>query len=310
MDAISKLEDTETQKVLIPTLIAFTALLEERRTVIESVPKRTHTYGSTPRHKLDIYYPPSATNSKLPILIYVYGGGFTSGERVLPPPFDLVYANVGSFYASRGFITVIADHRLVPDVKSPGQPEDIRDAFEWIVSNLERVSADENLPKADMNSIFLSGHSSGAAHAAFLLLYPGFMATELKERVKGITLITGTYHNFPAGMEGGFADLVGSYWADEEDVRKTDTLTLINALSDEESSKFPPILLVEGTREPVWLVIVGKDFYEAVTRKRGLRVEKVVADGHNHVSSLACLSSGQGEEWAEKSAEWMTKILG
>ena len=36
------------------------------------------------------------------MLVFAYGGGFTNGARRFPPPFDLVYGNVGAFFAKRG----------------------------------------------------------------------------------------------------------------------------------------------------------------------------------------------------------------
>ena len=36
------------------------------------------------------------------MLFFEYGGGFTSGDRKIDPPYDLGYANVGVFFAKRG----------------------------------------------------------------------------------------------------------------------------------------------------------------------------------------------------------------
>ena len=53
-----------------------------------------------------MYYPPveSVINpgKKAPILVFVYGGGWASGDRVFPPPYDLGYTNVGAFFAKKG----------------------------------------------------------------------------------------------------------------------------------------------------------------------------------------------------------------
>lgn len=104
--------------------------------------------------QLDVFYPePSTDGKKPPILIYIYGGGLTSGERTLNAPLDLVYRNCGAFFASRGILTVIPDYRLAPQAVYPEPVEDIRDAFRYVVANLGEVG--------DASHVFLTGHSAG-----------------------------------------------------------------------------------------------------------------------------------------------------
>ena len=54
--------------------------------------------------QLDVYYPDpsSVSDDRVPVLFFVYGGGFTSGSRRIPSPFDLAYSNLGTFFAKRG----------------------------------------------------------------------------------------------------------------------------------------------------------------------------------------------------------------
>ncbi|KAJ8457760.1 hypothetical protein ONZ45_g18187 [Pleurotus djamor] len=314
MDAISQLQETEIAKVLVPTVIAFAPLLEAKRSLIQSIPKETYTYGSTERHQLDVYYPNLSTTSTAPILFFIYGGGFTAGERTLPPPADLAYANVAAYFALQGFITVIPDYRLVPHVKFPGQAEDVRDAVHWVVENLNAQSHTVEVPHADTNNVFLMGHSAGAYNASLTMLYPDMTPPELKNHVKGLVLISGPYHRFPSGKKADFNELIGVYWVDEDQTKKYDPLPLLKGLSDVETAEFPPMLLIEGSREPEWLRVVGKDFHEEAKSKAArararLQVEKVIAEGHNHISISFALLSGEGEEWAEKSVEWIGSIV-
>jgi hypothetical protein len=53
---------------------------------------------------------------------------------------ELIYANIGSlvFFARKGYVIVIPDYRLVPAVKSPASPDDIRDTMLW-VTDLEHA---------------------------------------------------------------------------------------------------------------------------------------------------------------------------
>ena len=101
-------------------------LLEKRREEIQGYPRQTFQFGATPRHKvcslyqvlstvmlifslltqLDIYYPdPKAVPTKgpQPVLFFVYGGAFIEGDRQIAKPYDLGYANLGVFFAQRGY---------------------------------------------------------------------------------------------------------------------------------------------------------------------------------------------------------------
>ncbi|HEX7946847.1 MAG TPA: alpha/beta hydrolase, partial [Phenylobacterium sp.] len=74
---------------------------------------RGQAYGANPRQRLDVYAPPrSARAGTAPLAVFFYGGSWDSGRRQ-------DYSWVGKALASRGFVTVIADYRLYPEVKYP-----------------------------------------------------------------------------------------------------------------------------------------------------------------------------------------------
>lgn len=83
------------------------------------MPRKTFRYGATERHnvsrddqdhpptthstpQLDVYYPEASSGGSVPILFFVYGGGFDTGTRQFDPPLDLIYTNTGAFFAKRG----------------------------------------------------------------------------------------------------------------------------------------------------------------------------------------------------------------
>ena len=68
-------------------------------------------YGSGPRQRLDVYVPEQAGTNR-PVVIFWYGGSWSSGSRSQ-------YRFVGAALAERGFVTVLPDYRLYPKVKFP-----------------------------------------------------------------------------------------------------------------------------------------------------------------------------------------------
>ncbi|MDH3742017.1 MAG: alpha/beta hydrolase [Hyphomicrobiales bacterium] len=110
-------------------------------------------YGDHPRHKLDIYSPADGKTVQA-IVIFIYGGGWDSGQRQM-------YGFVGSSLAARGYLAIVPDYRLFPEVRYPDFMADISAAYQWVVTE---KAANSEVP------IIMMGHSAGA-HMAALLTY-------------------------------------------------------------------------------------------------------------------------------------------
>ena len=120
--------------------------------------ERNVAYGPSPRHRLDIYHrEPSAPRG--PVILFLYGGGWRSGDRSL-------YPFVGGALAKRGFTVVIPDYRLYPQVRFPAFIEDAARAYAYAVKHLAEDASDD----AKRCGIVVMGHSAGA-HSAAMLAY-------------------------------------------------------------------------------------------------------------------------------------------
>lgn len=249
-------------------------------------------------YQLDVYYPPTsdATTPKPPILCFFYGGGFTSGDRNYPPPGDLCYSNLGAFFASRGILTVIADYRLVPEVSYPEPAEDVRDAAIYVV---------QNVVEGDTNRLFLMGHSAGAIHlTTFLLHAPSLLeSTTLTPRIKGAVLSAGAYHfnGPPVAPPTTLTQYYGT--ADQQKARVP--LSLLEAASSDAVAQLPPILMVMAEHDVEGVIVTNDDFAALLEKRTGKKIERLIAQGHNHISPNWALSTGEGEDWGEKVAEWI-----
>ncbi|PHV13964.1 esterase [Janthinobacterium sp. BJB303] len=118
-------------------------------------------YGPLPRQKLDVYAPKTRTGP-VPVVVFFYGGNWTSGERA-------DYAFVGHALAARGYLAVIADYRLFPDVHYPEILQDAARAVAWAAMEASRHGGDPT-------RLFVMGHSAGAYNAAMLALDASLLA--------------------------------------------------------------------------------------------------------------------------------------
>ena len=95
---------------------------------------------------LDISVP--VGNRMFPIIIYVHGGGWISGNKNS-------CTRICKSFAHEGYLTFNINYRLTPKYSYPTQIQDIASAINWIESNAELYGGDKT-------KIFLAGDSSGA----------------------------------------------------------------------------------------------------------------------------------------------------
>jgi acetyl esterase/lipase len=136
-------------------------------------------YGTDPRQRLDIFAPPHASNR--PIVVFWYGGSWEEGSRA-------DYRFVGTALAKQGFVVVIPDYRLYPQVTFPAFEEDGARALAWV----ELHAADFG---GDVGHIVLMGHSAGGHTAAFLAFNHAFLERfgASPNNISGLVGLSGTY---------------------------------------------------------------------------------------------------------------------
>src|SRR5262249_37345075 len=72
--------------------------------------QRDIAYGSDPLQKLDVFTTDRAKGKKLPVLLFVHGGGFTRGDK----HGDFYPDNITLWAAKTGMVGVNIDYRLAP----------------------------------------------------------------------------------------------------------------------------------------------------------------------------------------------------
>ncbi|MGL4974412.1 MAG: alpha/beta hydrolase, partial [Bosea sp. (in: a-proteobacteria)] len=141
-------------------------------------------FGSHPRQRLDVYAP-IAARGPLPVIFFIYGGSWNSGRRD-------DYGFVGQALASRGYVVVIADYRLVPEVLFPTFLDDGALALRWVQDNIAASGGDPR-------RIGLAGHSAGAYNALMLALDQRYLRRAGFEtaRIRAVAGLAGPYDFFP-----------------------------------------------------------------------------------------------------------------
>lgn len=141
-------------------------------------------YGADPRQALDVFRPHDRAKGH-PVLIFFYGGGWAKGSR-------RDYGFAARAYAARGFVVVLPDYRLVPQVRFPGFLQDGAAAVRWTRDHIAEYGGDPA-------RISLGGHSAGAYNAVMLALDTRWLrgAGVNPKIVRATAALAGPYDFYP-----------------------------------------------------------------------------------------------------------------
>jgi hypothetical protein len=304
---------TDIQDAIPASMRIYAPILEANAQAIQSINKETFSYGSNPRQMLDVYHPPQDVKaggvSSAPILIFFYGGGFVRGDRVLPTfKSGLVYANLGHFFASLGYITIIPDYRLVPEAKFPSGGEDVLAALEWTDGRFGGQGHD----------IYLMGHSAGGVHIATFALAEVFAPQRSAfigpgGGLKGLIFVSVPF-SFRAAHEYRNGTLQAYFGPNIED---NSPMGLLKLLAMSGTTLPTPMLVFSCALDPADEIIEPtRKFSELCQTLAGNagdsdRFKMAVIEGHNHISPVLSVGTAikKEEAWALEVHEWIRSRL-
>jgi acetyl esterase/lipase len=137
-------------------------------------------FGPLPQQKLDVYTPENAA-ADAPVVVFFHGGSWAIGDKD-------EYGFVADALKAAGYVVVIPNYRLSPDVTFPAFVEDGAAAVAWVAANLPG------------RPLFLAGHSAGAHIAALLALDERYLAGK-GVRIAGAIGLSGPYDFLPLTEE-------------------------------------------------------------------------------------------------------------
>lgn len=180
-------------------------------------------FGPDPKHLLDLYAP-RRPRGPLPMMIFVHGGGWDSGDR-------REYSFAGRALAALGFLVAIADYRVFPEVEFPAFVEDLATAANWLFATAATHGGDPA-------RLFLVGHSAGAYNAVTFALQPArFGAPHAKGRIVTVVGLSGPYDFYPFDVRQSI-DAFGRY----PDPQSTQPVNLV-------TPDAPPMFLGHGVED-------------------------------------------------------------
>ncbi|MFT6451952.1 MAG: acetyl esterase/lipase [Halocynthiibacter sp.] len=216
------------------------------------------SYGDDPRNVLDLYAPAGA-DGRLPIMVFVHGGGFVRGDKK-----DV--ANIGAHFAKHGVVTAMMNYRFAPENTWPSGAEDIAGVLAWIKSNGAAMGGDPT-------KIIIAGNSAGAMHAADYAFHEELQLAD--DGVIGAILISTPTVDLEAREVDPKRDAL-YYGADGDRAAQS----VVNALDGRKL----PVLVAYAQNEPAVIIDQVRLLIAGLAARDGRLPLISAAAGHNHIS--------------------------
>lgn len=219
-------------------------------------------YGELTRQKLDIYVP-NIDQETFPVVVFFHGGRWTDGSKEQ-------YKFVGMTLSNMGYIVVMPNTRLYPDVKFPTFAEDAAKSVAWVHKNIASYKGNQNL--------FISGHSSGAHLGALIIADNAYLAAyELKPNiVNAFAGISGPYDFVPKAAD--IKDMFGP-------AENFPNMVVTNFINGDE----PPMLLIY-TAEDTTVHPRNLALLKTGIEKANGKVEAIIYETGGHAAPVAAFS--------------------
>lgn len=216
--------------------------------------------------KLDVYAPDGASGA--PLVVFFYGGSWQAGES----KDKNAYKFLAQGLTELGYVVVVPDYRLYPQVKYPDFLADCAEAVRWAHDHAAEYGADPR-------KLVLMGHSAGAYNAAMLALDPDYLRAAGGDRawLRGMIGLAGPYDFLPL-TDPVLQVIFGprEQWPQTQPINHVD-------------GHAPPLLLMHGENDDTVYVKNTNNLAARVTAAGG-KVVKVVYPEMGHVKIIALMS--------------------
>jgi poly(3-hydroxybutyrate) depolymerase len=234
------------------------------------------------RNSLDLYLPKGAKN--FPVMMFVHGGKWTSGNKEL-------YAPLGETFARQGIGTAIINYRLTDakgTIKHPDHIHDVARAFAWVKANCGKYGGNKD-------KLFVSGHSAGGHLVALL----GTDEKYLKEvgcasrDICGVIAISGVYTVSP--LVPGLSEVFGS---DEETCKAASPMSHCKG-------HHPPFLIAYGNRDFPLFDLMAEEFGKKLREEKNEAT--VMKLDRTHYTIIYEMGTKADDPLTRAMVEFMTK---
>ncbi|XP_027364284.1 probable carboxylesterase 15 [Abrus precatorius] len=238
---------------------------------------------------LRLYKPKFINNEKLPVVMFLHGGGFCFGSRAWPHLHGCCVRLAASLHA----VVMAPDYRLAPEHRLPAAVDDGVEALRW----MQRQGLGEHGEDAwvsqgvDFDRVFAVGDSSGGNIAHHLAVQLGSGSREMEPvRVRGYVLmgpffggVVRTRSEVGPSEQMLTLEMLDRFWRLSMPIGESRDHPLANPFGPKspnlEHVKLDPILVIVGGNE---LLKDRAEDYARRLKELGKNIEYVEFEGKEH----------------------------
>lgn len=214
---------------------------------------------------LDLYLPAAHASGGAPVIIYVHGGGWTSGHTRHSGAFEN-WPGVLASLAGRGYVVASLNYRLSAEAPSPAAEQDIKSAVRWLRTNAARFGIDKR-------RIGIWGGSAGGQLAALAGTSCGVQALEPpvadpkapveSDCVQAVVAWYGVFDFTPLASNVTAPPPVARYLGCEKGACSAEQIALASPIRHIDRSD-PPFLLIHGALDKTVALSQSEKFHAAL----------------------------------------------
>jgi len=232
------------QKQILPFLFFALMIISCKPTIAyKDIPYTKNNKGDDV--KLNVFTPKNTKNKSNPVLIFVYGGNWNTGNKNK-------YNILGRNFARKNMTVVIPDYTLSPNADVDEMTKEIAAAIQFTKANAKKYHGDPD-------KIFISGHSAGGQLASSAVMNPKYGISE--KTISGIILIDAAgidMKNYLEKYPPTSADNYDVTWSkDPEKWKQASSIYFIN-------EKTPPFLIYVGEKTYPSIKVANENFVKAL----------------------------------------------
>ena len=212
-------------------------------------------YGAGRRQRLDVYAPTGA-RGPWPVVVFFYGGAWSEGDR-------RDFGFVGRWLAAEGYVVVVPDYGIIPEIEYPVFLEDCAAAVSWALAHAGGHGG-------DARRLALMGHSAGAYNAVMMALEGRY---GVAGDVRAVVGLSGPYDFYPFDVPISIRT-----FREAADPLATQPVNLVTPAA-------PPMLLASGDDDTVVGAHNTRGLARAL-RAQGVAVDELHYSGFKHPAPL------------------------
>jgi acetyl esterase/lipase len=220
-------------------------------------------YGDHPAQLLDVWRRPDLPPGPAPVLLFVPGGAWVQGTRVLQGHTLLAHL------VRQGWVCLTMDYRVSPVHRWPRHIADVNAAIAWARANVDQYGGDRDF-------VAIAGCSAGGHLAALAGLTPGdaaFRGELAEEADTSVDAVVGIYGRYDwqdrsTASRKNFQDFLERVVVQRKQSRHPQLYAAASPLARIHEDA-PPFFLLHGEHDTIIPVDEARKFYaalEAVSR--------------------------------------------